>query len=65
MDELLKEVVLSDRRNQQINVFIQTLTKLLQNVPVSPIVEVCTALNSKQNITIRHKITFILLPLPI
>ncbi|XP_037536415.1 nucleolar protein 6 [Nematolebias whitei] len=40
MDELLKEVVLSDRRNQQINVFIQTLTKLLQNVPVSPIVEV-------------------------
>lgn len=41
MEELLKEVTLSERRKQQIDSFIQTVTKLLQTVPESPEVEVC------------------------
>uniref|UniRef100_A0AAQ5X9U2 Nucleolar protein 6 n=1 Tax=Amphiprion ocellaris TaxID=80972 RepID=A0AAQ5X9U2_AMPOC len=40
MGELLKEVALSERRKQQIDSFIQTVTKLLQTVPDSPEVEV-------------------------
>ncbi|KAM3610678.1 uncharacterized protein V6R79_007135 [Siganus canaliculatus] len=40
MEELLKEVVLSERRKQQIDSFIQTITKLLQTVPESSEVEV-------------------------
>ncbi|KAM6944800.1 nucleolar protein 6 [Lycodopsis pacificus] len=40
MEELLKEVALSERRKQQIDAFIQTVTKLLQTVPDSPEVEV-------------------------
>ncbi len=40
MEELLKEVALSERRKQQIDAFIQTATKLLQTVPESPEVEV-------------------------
>ncbi|KAL6114361.1 nol6 [Pungitius sinensis] len=39
MEELLKEVVLSERRKQQIDSFIQTVTELLQTVPDSPKVE--------------------------
>uniref|UniRef100_A0A3P8TK85 Nucleolar protein 6 n=1 Tax=Amphiprion percula TaxID=161767 RepID=A0A3P8TK85_AMPPE len=40
MGELLKEVALSERRKQQIDSFIQTVTKLFQTVPDSPEVEV-------------------------
>uniref|UniRef100_A0A3Q1HD25 Nucleolar protein 6 n=1 Tax=Anabas testudineus TaxID=64144 RepID=A0A3Q1HD25_ANATE len=40
MEELLKEVALRERRKQQIDSFIQTITKLLQAVPDSPEVEV-------------------------
>uniref|UniRef100_A0A667YY51 Nucleolar protein 6 n=1 Tax=Myripristis murdjan TaxID=586833 RepID=A0A667YY51_9TELE len=39
MEELLREVVLSERRKQQIDCFIQTVTSLLQTVPRSPEVE--------------------------
>uniref|UniRef100_A0A7N8YJ63 Nucleolar protein 6 n=1 Tax=Mastacembelus armatus TaxID=205130 RepID=A0A7N8YJ63_9TELE len=39
MEELLKEVVLSDRKKQQIDAFVRTVTKLLQAVPDSPKVE--------------------------
>ncbi|KAF3695903.1 Nucleolar protein 6 [Channa argus] len=40
MEELLKEVALSERKKQQIDSFIQTVTKLLQTVPDSPEFEV-------------------------
>ncbi|RVE68306.1 hypothetical protein OJAV_G00090780 [Oryzias javanicus] len=40
MEELLKEVVLSDRRRQQIDSFIGKVTEHLQTVPTSPKVEV-------------------------
>lgn len=40
MEELLKEVALSERRKKQIDSFVQTVTKLLQAVPDSPEVEV-------------------------
>lgn len=46
MEELLKEVTLSERRKQQIDSFIQTVTKLLQTVPDSPEVEVGIQVNS-------------------
>ena len=42
MEELLKEVALSERKKQQIDSFIQTVTKLIQTVPESPEVEVCS-----------------------
>lgn len=45
MEELLKEVTLSERRKQHIDSFIQTVTKLLQTVPESPVVEVCCIYN--------------------
>lgn len=41
MEELLKEVALSERKKQQIDLFVQTVTKLLQNVQETPEVEVC------------------------
>lgn len=41
MEELLKEVALSERRKQQIDSFIQMVTKLLDSVPDSPVAEVC------------------------
>uniref|UniRef100_A0A8C4IX76 Nucleolar protein 6 n=1 Tax=Dicentrarchus labrax TaxID=13489 RepID=A0A8C4IX76_DICLA len=40
MEELLKEVALSERRKQRIDSFILTVTELLQAVPESPEVEV-------------------------
>lgn len=40
MEELLKEVALSERRKGQVDSFIQTVTKLLKTVPDSPEVEV-------------------------
>nr|XP_057926598.1 nucleolar protein 6 [Doryrhamphus excisus] len=40
MEELLKEVALSERRKRQIDSFIQTVTTLLKSVPHSPEVEV-------------------------
>ncbi|KAA8592916.1 hypothetical protein FQN60_018371 [Etheostoma spectabile] len=40
MEELLKEVALSERRKQKIDSFIETVTKLLRTVPESPEVEV-------------------------
>ncbi|CAG5922329.1 unnamed protein product [Menidia menidia] len=40
MDELLKEVALGERKKQEIESYIQTITKLLQTVPDSPEVEV-------------------------
>uniref|UniRef100_UPI003AAB698B nucleolar protein 6 n=1 Tax=Centroberyx gerrardi TaxID=166262 RepID=UPI003AAB698B len=39
MEELLKEVALSERRKKQVDSFIQTVTNLLQTVPQSPEVE--------------------------
>lgn len=44
MEELLKEIALSERRKRQIDSFIQSVTKLLQTVPESPEVEVCCVL---------------------
>lgn len=41
MEELLKEVVLSERKKRQIDAFVQTVTELLQTVPPSSEVEVC------------------------
>lgn len=46
MEELLKEVTLTERRKQKIDSFIQTVTKLLQTVPNSPEVEVGILNNS-------------------
>ncbi|XP_051923336.1 nucleolar protein 6 [Hippocampus zosterae] len=40
MEELLKEVTLSERRKRQIDAFIATVTKLLRAVPSSPEVEI-------------------------
>ncbi|XP_068167912.1 nucleolar protein 6 [Antennarius striatus] len=40
MEELLKEVALSEHRKQKINSFIEVVTELLQTVPESPEVEV-------------------------
>ncbi|XP_077378233.1 nucleolar protein 6 isoform X2 [Festucalex cinctus] len=40
MEELLKEVALSERRKQQIDTFVETVTKLLRAVPHSLEVEV-------------------------
>lgn len=40
MEELLKEVVLSERRKQQIDSFVQSVTKVLQTVRSSSKVEV-------------------------
>lgn len=48
MEELLKEVALSERKKRQIDSFIQTVTKLLQTVPVSPEVEVRCVLTVSQ-----------------
>lgn len=45
MEELLKEVTLSERKKQQIDLFVQTVTKLLQNVQETPEVEVCSTLS--------------------
>lgn len=42
MEELLKEVALSEHRKHQIDSFVQTVTKLLKTVPDSPKVEVRT-----------------------
>ncbi|XP_071382591.1 nucleolar protein 6 [Centroberyx affinis] len=39
MEELLKEVALSERRKKQVDSFIQTVSNLLQTVPQSPEVE--------------------------
>ncbi|XP_062310472.1 nucleolar protein 6 [Osmerus eperlanus] len=39
MEELLKEVALSERRKQQIDSFVQKITELLHDVPESPEVE--------------------------
>lgn len=46
MEELLKEVALSERRKGQVDSFIQTVTRLLQTVPDSPEVEVHSTLIS-------------------
>lgn len=48
MEELLKEVALSERRKKQIDSFVQTVTKLLQAVPDSPEVEVCFSLTVRK-----------------
>uniref|UniRef100_A0A3Q3VZY5 Nucleolar protein 6 n=1 Tax=Mola mola TaxID=94237 RepID=A0A3Q3VZY5_MOLML len=40
MEELLKEVALSEHRKRQIDAFVETVTKLLQTLPESPAVEV-------------------------
>ena len=41
MEELLKEVALSERRKKQIDSFVKTVTEALQSVPSFPKVEVC------------------------
>lgn len=60
MEELLKEVALSERRKQKIDSFIKMLTKLLQKVPETPEVEVCSSLkkNLKKCSTVSHGVTF-------
>lgn len=40
MEELLKEVVLGERKKRQIDAFLQTVTELLRTVPRSSEVEV-------------------------
>lgn len=47
MEELLKEVALSERKKQRIDSFVQTVTKLLQNVQETPEVEVCSTLSGE------------------
>lgn len=42
MEELLKEVALSERRKKQMDSFIQQITDLLKSVPETPVVEVST-----------------------
>lgn len=42
MEELLKEVALSERRKRQMDSFIQQITDLLKSVPETPVVEVST-----------------------
>ncbi|XP_061584958.1 nucleolar protein 6 [Cololabis saira] len=58
MEELLKEVALSERRKQQIDSFIQTVTKLIQTVPESPVVEV----NDLSWLSGAVKVPFLLVP---
>lgn len=58
MEELLKEVALSERRKQQIDSFIQTVTKLLQAVPESPVVE----LSDVSWLSSAVKVPFLLVP---
>ncbi|XP_066568043.1 nucleolar protein 6 [Amia ocellicauda] len=41
MEELLKEVVLSERRRRLIDTFVQEVTELLQDVPHTPDTELC------------------------
>lgn len=41
MEELLKEVALSDRRKKQIDSFVQQITEVLNTVPLGAEVEVC------------------------
>lgn len=42
MEELLREVALSERRKKQMDSFIQQITDLLNSVPDTPVVEVST-----------------------
>nr|XP_061811481.1 nucleolar protein 6-like [Nerophis lumbriciformis] len=58
MDELLKEVALSERRKLQIDAFIQTVTKLLKAVPQSPEVEVSNLSWLSNDV----KVPFLLIP---
>lgn len=41
MEELLKEIALSERKKRQIDAFVQTVIELLRTMPDSPEVEVC------------------------
>lgn len=50
MEELLKEVALSERKKQQIDLFVQTVTKLLQNVQETPEVEVRSSVGTVGNV---------------
>lgn len=43
MEELLKEVALSERRKKRMDSFIEEITDLLQSVPETLVVEVCTS----------------------
>ncbi|XP_029019148.2 nucleolar protein 6 [Betta splendens] len=58
MEELLKEVALSERRKQQIDAFVETVTKLLQAVPDSPKVE----MSDLSWLSGAVKVPFIMLP---
>lgn len=58
MEELLKEVALSERKKQQIDLFVQTVTKLLQNVQETPEVEV----NDLSWLSGSVKVPFLLVP---
>uniref|UniRef100_A0A8C3ARZ5 Nucleolar protein 6 n=1 Tax=Cyclopterus lumpus TaxID=8103 RepID=A0A8C3ARZ5_CYCLU len=58
MEELLKEVALSERRKQQIDSFIQAVTKLLQTVPNSSDVE----LSDLSWLSSAVKVPFLLVP---
>ncbi|XP_068422667.1 nucleolar protein 6 [Clinocottus analis] len=58
MEELLKEVALSERRKRQIDSFIQTVTMLLQTVPESPVVE----LSDVSWLSSAVKVPFLLVP---
>ncbi|KAM3867565.1 nucleolar protein 6 [Diretmus argenteus] len=58
MEELLKEVALSERKKQQIDSFILTVTKLLHTVPHSPEVE----LSDLSWLSGEVKVPFLLVP---
>ncbi|KAF7651428.1 hypothetical protein LDENG_00111260 [Lucifuga dentata] len=58
MEELLKEVALSEHKKQQIDSFIQTITSLLQSVPHSPEVE----LSDLSWLSDSVKVPFLLVP---
>lgn len=44
MEELLKEVVLSEKKKHQVDSFVLKITELLQSVPETPVVEVSVLL---------------------
>lgn len=60
MEELLKEVALSERKKQQIDLFVQTVTKLLQNVQETPEVEVCSSVGNVLQLTVNSHTRIIL-----
>lgn len=58
MEELLKEVFVSERKKQQIDLFVQTVTRLCQSVPITEKVE----MTDLSWLTDTVKVPFLLVP---